>query len=103
MAAVGYRTFDERPAMVAAADGPAFGATTMVHVMTAAMGYSTAAEPDGYRWLFGDRLLAGTQVYGYDTVRDRIDELRTELDAIEDRVNEIEAMGGLDYYDGPDG
>ena len=104
MAAVGYRTFDQRPAMTGAVDvdgDRAFGMATAIHVLANAMGYSGEEELDGYEWLLRDRLVHGTQVYGYDAMRDRIEDLRTELDAIEERIDEIEAMGGFDYYDGP--
>lgn len=104
MAAVGYRTFEERPAMTGAVDAAgdrAFGMAAAFHVLANAMGYSSGEELDGYEWLLRDRLVTGTQVYGYDAMRDRIDDLRAELDAIERRIDEIEATGGFDYYDGP--
>lgn len=104
MAAVGYETFEERPAMVGEVTerGYPYGTWTAFHVLANCMGYSTSEEIDGYTRLLRDRLVTGTQLYGYDEMRARIDDLRAELDAVEDRVDEIEAPGGFDYYDGPD-
>lgn len=105
MASEYYERFDERPGLVEEVTddaGRRYGLWSAVHVLANNIGYGPAQEVDAYELLLKDRLIALTELRGHDFVRNRIDELRAELDGIEETVDELEAQGGFEYYDGPE-
>jgi hypothetical protein len=105
MAAAYYDAFEERPGLVAETTdeaGRRYGLWSAVHVLINNIGYDPAEEVDAYELLLRDRLVALTELRGHAFVRDRIDDLRAELDALEETVDDLEAQGGFDYYEGPD-
>lgn len=105
MAAEYYETFDERPGLVEEATDDAdrrYGLWSAFHVLANNIGYDPVEEVDAYEILLRDRLIALTELRGHDFVRDQIDELRAELDGLEETVDELEEQGGFEYYDGPE-
>lgn len=104
MAANYFESFDARPGLVEEAtdeDGRRYGLWSAFHVLANNMGYDAVEETDAYDILLRDRLLALTELRDYDFVRDRIDDLQTELDELRETVDELEEQGGFEYYDGP--
>jgi hypothetical protein len=105
MAVEYYEAFDERPGLVAEATddgGRRYGLWSTFHVLANNIGYDPVEEVDAYEILLRDRLIALTELRGHDFVRDRIDELRAELDGLEETVDELDEQGGFEYYSGPE-
>lgn len=105
MAAAYFETFDERPGLVAEVTddaGRRYGLWSALHVLANNVGYGPEEEVDAYEILLRDRLIALTELRDHEFVRDRIDELRAELDALEETVDDLDEQGGFDYYAGPE-
>lgn len=104
MATEYFEVFDERPGLVEEVtddEGRRYGLWSAFHVLANDIGYGPAEETDAYQLLLRDRLIALTELRDHDFVRDRIAELREELDDLEDTVDRLEEQDGFDYYDGP--
>ncbi|RDI70100.1 hypothetical protein [Halopelagius longus] len=104
MACEYFDRFEDRPELVeevADDDGRRYGLWCAFHVLANNMGYRAEEEVDAYERLLRDRLVSLTELRDYDFVRDRIEDVRTELDELECTVDELEERGGFDYYSGP--
>ena len=105
MATEYVESFEDRPGLVAETTdeaGRRYGLWTALHVFANNAGYSASAEVDAYELLLRDRLVALTELRGHEFVRERIEELRGELDELEATVDELDEQGGFEYYEGPE-
>lgn len=105
MAVQYYKEFDERPELVDEfpdeTEQP-IGFTLAIHVLINQLGYDGHEEIQAYTSNIRDRLRAMTQVHDYETSRQIVDDLRAQLDEVEETIDEIERQGGFDYYSPPE-
>ncbi|MFB6254783.1 MAG: hypothetical protein ABEI06_09240 [Halobacteriaceae archaeon] len=100
-----FEKFDEQPALTeeyTTEEGRSYGLWVLIHVLLNQLGYTAEAEADAYIRLLQDRLVALSQLHGYEHTRTLIDDYEQELTDVEHKLDELEQAGGFDYYTGPE-
>lgn len=105
MAVQYYEEFDEQPGLVDEFPDRTeqqIGLNLAIHVLINQLGYDTHEEIQAYMSNIRGRLRAMTQVHDYDTSREVVNDLRAQLDEVEETIDELEQQGGFDYYSPPE-
>lgn len=105
MAAEYYREFGERPEIVdefPEKTERSAGLWIVLHILVNQLGYDADEEIDAAMNLIRSRLTALTEFHDHDYARERVADLRAQLDEAEQRIDELEEQGGFEYYSGPE-
>ena len=102
-----FRTFDDRPGLIDAFPekdmGRPIGWWVLFHLLANQAGYDADEEVEAYMLAIRDRLVALTETHGHEHAKEFVEELRGELDDVEETIDDLNARGGHDYYSGPGG